>query len=75
MNLPQALIVQMEKAAKAEHITLDELVRDAMEHRLNRRGLDEVFAFGKRHAKDRGLKRSDVERAIADVRSQNQLKR
>jgi len=54
VNLPQALIVQMERAAKAEHITLDELVRDAMEHRLNRRGLDEVFAFGNGTRKSAG---------------------
>ena len=67
--VPPALLTQAEKAAQDEHITLDELVRDAMERRLNKRELDEVFAFGKRHARERGLKPSDVPGAIADVRS------
>ena len=71
VKLPHTLVVQMEQAAEAERITLDELVRDAMDHRLNGRGLDEVFAFGKRHARERGLKPSDVEKAIADVRQRH----
>ena len=69
--VPPTLLTQAEKAAEAEHITLDELVRDAMERRLNRRELDEVFAFGKRHARERGLKPGDVAGAIADVRAQD----
>lgn len=67
-SVPPALLTQAEKAAQAEHITLDELVRDAMERRLNRRELEEVFAFGERHARERGLKPGDVAKAIADVR-------
>jgi len=61
----------MEKTASAEHITLDELVRDAVERRLNKHELDEVFAFGKRNANDRGLRPRDVAAAIADVRSED----
>ena len=70
-SVPPTLLMKAEKAAEAEHITLDELVRDAMERRLNRRELDEVFAFGKRHARERGLEPGDVARAIADVRSED----
>lgn len=71
-KIPPALLTEIEKAASAEHITLDELVRDAMERRLNKRELDDVFAFGKRHARERGLKPGDVAGAIADVRSEDQ---
>lgn len=67
-SVPPALLTQAEKAARDERITLDELVRDAMERRLNRRELDEVLAFGKRHARARGLKPGDVAGAIAQVR-------
>ena len=66
------MLAEAEKAAQAEHITLDELVSDAMERRLNSRAFGEVLAFGKRHAKERGLKPSDVARAIADVRREKQ---
>jgi hypothetical protein len=70
-SVPPSLLTQAEQAARDESITLDELVRDAMERRLNRRELDEVFAFGKRHARERGLKPGEVAGAIADVRAQD----
>jgi hypothetical protein len=71
-KIAPALLAEAEKAAQAEHITLDELVSDAMERRLNSRAFEEVLAFGKRHAKERGLKPSDVARAITDVRREKQ---
>jgi hypothetical protein len=36
-RIAPALLAEAEKAAQAEHITLDELVSDAMERRLNSR--------------------------------------
>ncbi len=70
-TIPPALLAEVEKAARAERITLDELVRDAVERRLNKREFDDLFAFGKQHAKERGLRRGDVADAIAQVRSAN----
>jgi hypothetical protein len=70
-SVPPALLSQAEKVARAENITLDELVRDAMERRVNRRELEEVFAFGQRHARERGVKPGDVAKAIADVRAES----
>jgi hypothetical protein len=70
-KIPPALLAEMEKAAEAEHITLDELVRDAVERRLNRREWQDVVAFGEKHAKARGLTEADVAGAIADVRSES----
>jgi hypothetical protein len=67
--VPTALLARAQEVAQQEHISLDELVSDAMEHRLNRHEFDEVLAFGKRHAKARGLKLSDVDHAIAAARS------
>jgi hypothetical protein len=68
--VPPALLARAQEAARQEHISIDELVRDAMERRLNRREFEEVLAFGKRHAKARGLKPNDVESAIADARAE-----
>jgi hypothetical protein len=60
-----ALLEKMQQAAQNEHLTLDEFVSDAIERRLNRHEFEEVLAFGKRHARGRGLKPGDVARAIA----------
>jgi hypothetical protein len=66
-----ALLTRAQEAARQEHISLDELVSTAVEQRLKTRGLEEVLAFGKRHAKERGLKPGDVATAIADERRKN----
>ncbi len=66
--VPPALLTRAQEAARQERISLDELVSAAVEQRLNMRGLEEVLAFGKRHAKERGLKPGDVAIAIAKER-------
>lgn len=70
--IPPDLLAKAQVAAEQEHITLDELVSEAMERRLNRREFEEVLAFGKRHARRRGLKPSDVEDAVDAVRDEAQ---
>lgn len=69
-SVPPALLARAQEVAEREHISLDELVSDAMERRVNKREFEEVLAFGKRHAKARGLKPSDVASAIAAARSE-----
>lgn len=68
--VPPALLTRAQEVAQHEQITLDELVSDAMERRLNRCEFEEVLAFGKRHAKARGLKPSDVAAAIISARAE-----
>jgi hypothetical protein len=68
-SVPPALLARAAEVAQQEHITLDELVSDAMERRVNKREFEEVLAFGKRHAKERGLKPSDIASAIAATRA------
>lgn len=70
--IPADLLAKAQAAAEQEHISLDELVSDAMERRLNRREFEEVLAFGKRHTRKRGLKPSDVEDAVDAVRDEDQ---
>ena len=66
-----ALLTRAQEVARQEHISLDEPVSDAVERRLKWREFEEVMAFGKRHAKERGLKPGDVAKALADVRREN----
>jgi hypothetical protein len=70
-NIPPNLLVEMERAAAAEHVTVDELVRDALEYRLNKREWQDVVAFGEKHARSRGLTEADVPEAIDEVRREN----
>ncbi len=67
-TIPAALMARVENAARAEHITVDELVRDAVQRRLSTHEWRETLAFGERHAKSLGLTEADVAEAIADVR-------
>lgn len=68
-TIPSALLAQIERAAEAEHITVDKLVQDAVESRLNRKEWREVLLFGERHAQACHLTEADVEEAISAVRS------
>ena len=70
-TVPPALLAQIEQAAEAEHITVDELVQDAVESRLDRKEWQEILLFGERHAQARHLTESDVEEAISAVRSKD----
>lgn len=64
------LLSQLEQAAKAEHLSLDEWLQEAARTRLNRKEWQEVLLFGERHAKARNLSDEDVTAAIAAVRSE-----
>jgi hypothetical protein len=66
--IPAELLRRAQVAAKRDEITLDDLVADAVERRVGLAEFEEMLAFGKRHAKKRGLKPGDVARAIGEVR-------
>lgn len=68
--LSPALLARAAELAQQEQISLDELVSDAVERRVNKREFEAVLAFGKRHAKARGLKPGEVASAIAAARTQ-----
>ena len=71
-SVSAALLARAQKTAQQERISPDELVSYAVERRLNRREFKETLDFGKRHAKARGLKPTDVASANAAVRSETQ---
>ena len=68
-TFPPALLARPAEQAQQEQITLDQLVSDAIESRVDKREFEEVCAFGKQHAKKRGLKPSDIASAIAATRA------
>ncbi len=69
-SVSPTLLARAAELAQQEQISLDELVSDAVERRVNKREFEEMLAFGKRHAKARGLNPGDVASAIAAARAQ-----
>jgi hypothetical protein len=74
-SIPPALLAKIQQAASVEHITVDELVQDAVESRLNRKEWQDVLLFGERHATARKLTEDDLRDAIAAVRSETAERR
>jgi predicted transcriptional regulator len=62
----------VETMARAEGKTIEEIGAEAMrryvESQQNVRDLNDLTSWGQRHAREKGYKPSDVERAISDIR-------
>ena len=69
IGLPGQLLDKAKEAAAREEISVEELIRDAVERRLNRIEWVGTLEFGERNARERGLKPEDVETEIAALRS------
>jgi hypothetical protein len=70
IGLPGELVQKVKEAAAKEEITPEELVRDAVEKRLNRAEWRKTVEFGHRNARERGLTPQDVAKEIAASRSE-----
>ncbi len=68
--IPSALLAETETAARAEHITVDEFVRDAMERRLRQRRRQSLYAYGEAQARKLGIREEDVDRIIHEFRDE-----
>lgn len=73
VDLPDGLLAEMEKVAKAKGRSVDEVLVEAMERYLNYEEFRELLSFGEKHAKARGLTHADVASEIA--RSRQERKR
>lgn len=69
ISLPPKLARQVDKQAAAEGRTRSELFREAVRQYIARRGRwDQIFAYGNRVARERGMAEADVDRAVAEER-------
>lgn len=69
-KIPPALLAEVEQAASADHISVDELVRDAMERRIRERRRQNLYAYGEQQARKLGIKEEDVDRIIHEFRQE-----
>ena len=69
-SIPAGLLMEAQKAASADHISVDELVRDAVERRLRDRRRQQLYAYGEGQARKLGIKEEDVDRIIHEIRDE-----
>ena len=70
VGIPDQLMRKVKETADREEITVEELVRDALEQRINGKQFSRLFAIGDRNVKRTGAKPRDVETEIAAHRSE-----
>ena len=68
VTLPPEMLKRAQAIAKRESRTMSELVREALRHYDRRAWWDEVNAYGRQSAEERGLREGDVERLIHESR-------
>jgi CopG family transcriptional regulator/antitoxin EndoAI len=68
ITLPPEMLKRAQSIAKRESRTMSELVREALRHYDRRAWWDEVNAYGRQRAEERGLREGDVERLVHESR-------
>lgn len=68
VTLPPEMLKRAQAIARRESRTMSELVREALRPYDRRVWCDEVNAYGRRHAGQRGLRQRDVERLVQQSR-------
>jgi len=69
LSIPRDLLDQADREAKRESRSRSELMREALRDYLaHRKNWDRIFEYADRQVQKRGLKPSDVEEAIREVR-------
>ena len=74
-TIPNALLAEAQRVAEAEHMSVDEFVRDAMERRLREIRRDKLYAYGEERARRLGVQENDVESIVHQYRKQIQRER
>ena len=70
-NIPAALLAEAEKIAAARHVSMDELMQEAVQSFVEERDWREVFTFGKQQARKLGCKEEEVDRLIHEFREED----
>jgi len=74
IRLSEERFAELARAAAAQNRSPDELADEAIALLLRKRRLDELIQFGQSHARDRGIPENEIERLIAEVRSERRTR-
>ena len=69
LSLPKELLQDADQVAKRQYRSRSELMREALRRFINIARFEELNTYGERQAKKLGLKPGDINRLIAEVRS------
>ncbi len=70
VTIPTQLLGQIEEKLSQEGMTLDEFVSVTIERSLSRERWEETFRYGRRKAREMGIKPEDVPRLIEEYRAE-----
>lgn len=70
ISLPDPLLAEIKSAAQAEHRSVDEVLADAVKRYLEDRSWASLLSRGQEHAKNLGIEEADVDRLIAEYRTE-----
>lgn len=70
ISLPEPLLAEIQSAAQAEHRGVNEVLTDAVKRYVEDRSWTKLLDYGAERAKTLGIKESDVDRLIAESRTE-----
>jgi metal-responsive CopG/Arc/MetJ family transcriptional regulator len=68
VSIPAALLIEAEKIAAAQHVTIDEFIQAALKLYLEQLSWKSMYAYGEGQALKLGIKVEDVDRIIHESR-------
>jgi predicted transcriptional regulator len=71
LNLPDGLQAEIEKVARAQERTVNEVLAEAVDRYIREKQWQSLKSYGRQKARDRGIKESDVTRLIAESRREH----
>jgi CopG family transcriptional regulator/antitoxin EndoAI len=74
VTLPPEMLTRAEQLAKKEHRTMSELVREALRQYERKSWWDDMNAYGRAKADERGLTEADVVPAVREVRKERRAR-
>lgn len=68
LSLPDMLQAEIEKVARAQDRTVNEVLADAVDRYIREKQWQSLKSYGRQKARERGIKDADVLRLIAESR-------
>ena len=72
LSLPDGLQTEIEKVARAQERTVNEVLAEAVDRYLRDKQWQSLKSYGRQRARERGIKQSDVPRLVAESRREHQ---
>jgi len=71
LSLPDALQTEIEKVARAQERTVNEVLAEAVNRYIREEQWQSLKSYGRQKARERGIKENDVLRLIAESRREH----